>query len=75
MTQFRNFMKRSAGEWNSQRRYIYTNNKQISNLHSDLTVDFVNETDDEFEVHLSWHTFNEREVEEWLKHNLKACKN
>ena len=60
MNKFRNFMKRSSGKWNSQRRYIYTDKNVISNLKSDLSVDFVREDDNEFQVDLKWKTFDEK---------------
>lgn len=60
MTQFRNFMKRSAGEWNSQRRYLYPKTNQINNLRSDLVVEFSNENEENFQVNLSWKTHNDK---------------
>lgn len=56
-------MKRSAGEWTSNRRYFYPRANKISNLRSDLKVDFVKENDSEFEVNLSWITYNGDEIE------------
>jgi hypothetical protein len=61
MTQFREFMRRSSGNWDSTRRYVYTEKNVISNLKSNLTVDFVKEDQDEFQVDLSWETYNEKE--------------
>lgn len=58
MTQFRNFMRRSAGEWNSQRRYLYPKTNQINNFRSDLIVEFVEENEKNFQVDLSWKTHN-----------------
>lgn len=63
MSKFRNFMKRSAGEWISNRRYFYPRANKISNLKSNLKVDFVKENDDEFQVNLSWITYNGDEIE------------
>lgn len=55
---FREFMRRSAGSWNSQRRYIYTNQSppKIVNYESDLSVSFVKEDEETFQVDLSWVT-------------------
>jgi hypothetical protein len=64
MSKFKNFMKRSSGEWISHRRYFYTKNNKITNLTSDLKVDFVSENDDDtFQVNLNWTTYNENEIE------------
>lgn len=58
MKKFREFMRRSSGKWSSQRRYIHTNSDKVSVLKSHLTVDFVKETDKEFQVNLAWKTFD-----------------
>lgn len=60
MKPFREFMRRTAGNWKSNRRYIYLDNNKISNLCSDLTVDFVEESNEDFQVNLSWKTSNEK---------------
>jgi hypothetical protein len=56
-------MKRSVGEWTSNRRYFYPKSNKVTNLRSDLKVDFVSETDSEFQVNLFWKTYNESELE------------
>jgi len=61
MTQFRNFMKRSAGEWDSQRRYFYPKSNQLSNLRSDLIVEFISENEEQFQVDLSWKTRDQKD--------------
>lgn len=53
-------MRRTSGNWKSNRRYIYLDSNKVSNLNSDLTVDFVEENENEFQVNLSWKTSNEK---------------
>ena len=49
-------MRRTHGNWSSTRRYIYTETNKITNLRSNINVDFEKEDEDFFYVKLSWDT-------------------
>lgn len=52
------FMERSAGQWLSQRRYLYPRSNKLENLSSRLCVTYTvtSELPEEFKTELTWET-------------------
>ena len=56
MSDFRDFLRRTAGEWTSHRRYLYTENGVIDNSRSNLEVEILSDTGDIVRSRLAWQT-------------------
>lgn len=56
MSDFRNFLRRTAGEWISHRRYLYTDKGIIDNSRSNLEVEILSDTGDVVRSRLAWQT-------------------
>jgi len=56
MSDFRNFLRRTAGEWVSHRRYLYTESGVIDNSRSKLEVEILSDTGDVVRSRLAWKT-------------------
>lgn len=56
MSDFRNFLRRTAGNWTSHRRYFYPSNGKIDNSKSALEVEITADSDDVTQVRLGWKT-------------------
>jgi hypothetical protein len=53
---FKALMKRCAGSWSSQRRYLYPKKDLVKNLSSELSVEFVDKGGPDFQANLAWKT-------------------
>lgn len=53
---FKSLMRRCAGKWTSQRRYLYPKKDIVKNLSSELSVEFLDKEGSDFQANLAWKT-------------------